>query len=228
MTKSNQAETALGVVLLAAGASTRMGRPKMLLPWGATSVIGHLIEQWQTLSAAQIAVVSAAGDQAIHAELDRVGFPAEARIANPSPGLGMFGSIRCAARWRQWKPNLTHWAVVLGDQPHLRSETLRALIEFVGAHPANICQPTYQGRRRHPVVLPAHSFRQLPECPETDLKQFLLGYAHEIELCPLDDPGLDLDMDRPEDYTLALGLVSRRREGSSPKHARPAAATHKP
>ena len=44
---------AIGVIILGAGASSRMGRPKLLLPWGDTSVIGHLIRQWQALGAAK-------------------------------------------------------------------------------------------------------------------------------------------------------------------------------
>ncbi|HRY59690.1 MAG: NTP transferase domain-containing protein [Verrucomicrobia bacterium] len=53
MTLSPAAGTpALGVVLLAAGRSARMGKPKLLLPWGDTSVLGHLIRQWQSLGAA--------------------------------------------------------------------------------------------------------------------------------------------------------------------------------
>ncbi|HOW79579.1 MAG TPA: NTP transferase domain-containing protein, partial [Verrucomicrobiota bacterium] len=75
---------ALGVVLLAAGRSARMGKPKLLLPWGGTSVLGHLIRQWQSLGAAQLSVVCAAGDSALAAELDRLGFPAENRILNPA------------------------------------------------------------------------------------------------------------------------------------------------
>ena len=37
----------VGVVILAAGRSRRMGKPKLLLPWGETSVLGHLIRQWE-------------------------------------------------------------------------------------------------------------------------------------------------------------------------------------
>ena len=129
----------LGVVLLAAGASTRMGRPKMLLPWGDTSVLGHLVTQWRDLGAGQIAVVCAAADQALLTELERLNFPPDQRIANPTPELGMFSSIQCAARWPHWKPALTHWAIVLGDQPHLRCETLHALLDFAAAHSEKIC-----------------------------------------------------------------------------------------
>src|SRR6267143_6254739 len=110
-----------GVIILAAGASSRMGKPKLLLPWGKTSVIGHLIGQWRELGAEQIAVVTAAGDHALGEELDRLAFPTAARIENPAPELGMFSSIQCAARRPGWKMSLTHWALALGDQPHLRT-----------------------------------------------------------------------------------------------------------
>ena len=48
---------AIGVVILGAGASSRMGRPKLLLPWRDTTVIGAILRQWRELGAAQIAVV---------------------------------------------------------------------------------------------------------------------------------------------------------------------------
>ena len=63
--RSAERSFSVGVVILAAGRSARMGRPKLLLPWGETSVLGHLIKQWQALGARQIAVVCAPGDQAI-------------------------------------------------------------------------------------------------------------------------------------------------------------------
>src|SRR5262245_31955866 len=109
----------LGVVILGAGRSERMGRPKLLLPWGKTSVLGHLIGQWEGLGAKQIAVVCAEGDSAMHAELNRLEVPHVGRSLNPAPGRGMFSSIRCAAEWSGWRDGLTHWVIVLGDQPHL-------------------------------------------------------------------------------------------------------------
>ena len=125
-------DVSVAAVILAAGASARMGRPKLLLPWGGTSVLGHLIHQWTELGAGQIAVVVAAGDQTIQRELDRLGFAPEHRIPNPQPERGMFSSIQCAARWTGWHNSATHWSIVLGDQPHLKLETLRALIRKSG------------------------------------------------------------------------------------------------
>ncbi|HEY5911272.1 MAG TPA: nucleotidyltransferase family protein [Verrucomicrobiae bacterium] len=195
----------LGVVVLAAGRSSRMGRPKLVLPWGSTSVIGHIVRQWTSQGASQVAIVCAAGDEVMSAELDRIGFPAANRIGNPAPERGMFSSLQCAAAWSGWGPDLTHWAIVLGDQPHLRPATLTRLCEFGCSNPGRICQPSLAGRPRHPVLIPRRFFSRLTGSGCENLKEFLQG--HRVALCGLDDPGLDLDIDNPEDYRRALGML---------------------
>jgi molybdenum cofactor cytidylyltransferase len=195
-----------GVIILAAGASSRMGKPKMLLPWSGTSVLGHLIGQWKDLRAGKIAAVWATGDQAVSAELDRLDFPRVNRVLNPMPERGMFSSIQCAARWGGWNAELTHWAIVLGDQPHLRLNTLRALLDFAGAHSNQVCQPSRRGRPRHPVVVPKTVFVELQDSRAETLKEFLQTLPSAAALCELDDPGLDFDVDTPADYEQALRL----------------------
>jgi molybdenum cofactor cytidylyltransferase len=197
---------AFGVVILAAGSSSRMGRPKLLLPWGETSVLGHLIGQWTYAGAQQIAVVCAPDARPIRGELDRLGFPESNRIVNPSPGRGMFSSIRCAADWPGWEPDLTHWVITLGDQPHLREATLRALLDFAAARPERICQPLRHGRPRHPVVLPGQAFAALRDTPAADLKQFLQSRASALAGFEAEDAGLDFDMNEPADYERARQL----------------------
>lgn len=195
----------LGGIILAAGRSVRMGRPKLLLPWEGTTVLGHLLAQWRGLGVRQSAVVCAADDEGIARELDRLGFPGEERIYNPAPERGMFSSLQAASQWRGWNAGLTHWAVVLGDQPHLRHETLRRLLEFSAAHPGEVCQPARGGHGRHPVILPRSEFLSLANSAAADLKQFLAALPRPPALCEMEDPGLDLDMDRPEDYANILG-----------------------
>lgn len=197
-----------GVAILAAGLSTRMGQPKLLLPWGDTSVLGHLLKVWQSLNAGQLAVVCAARATGIHGELDRLGFAASSRILNPSPETGMFGSIQCAARWAGWQRSLSHVALVLGDQPHLQRRTLGLLLEFSAAHPTKVCQPLRNGHRRHPVVLPRRSFADLSETSASNLREFLQSTPQRLAGMEVDDPGLDLDLNSPADYERAKSVAT--------------------
>jgi molybdenum cofactor cytidylyltransferase len=204
MPPDSSAKLSLAVVILGAGASARMGRPKLLLPWGKTSILGHLVTEWEHMGANQIAIVCAEANQPLDAELDGVGFPARNRIVNSHPERGMFSSVRCAAQWPGWNRALTHWVIVLGDQPHLRRSTLAGLSQFAAAHPEKICQPSRHGRPRHPVILPRNIFEQLAQATEADLKQFLRNRSQETALQEMDDPGLDFDIDEPADYEKAV------------------------
>lgn len=198
-----------GVVILAAGASRRMGRPKLLLPWEQTSVLGHLLQKWAQLGATQIAVVCAAETNTVAAELDRIGFSSANRIVNPTPENGMFSSILCAANWDGWNSKLTHWIVTLGDQPHLKIGTLRMLLEFGARNPEKICQPMRGERRKHPVLFPKRFFHELRNSNVGDLKIFLLERAANLSGFDSTDAGLDLDMDTPEDYERVKSLAQR-------------------
>jgi molybdenum cofactor cytidylyltransferase len=191
-------------VILAAGGSTRMGRPKLLLPWQGTSIIRHLLGQWENLGAQQIAVVCAAHDEPLHTEVQRLGLPDSNLICNSTPKRGMYGSIQCAALWPGWKSSLSHWVLVLGDQPHLNLSTLDRLIKFARSNPDKFCQPTRAGRGRHPVVLPRRLFLDLVSSSAPNLKEYLSQF--EGAKCEIDDQGLDLDIDTPEDYQRAIEM----------------------
>ena len=194
------------VVLLAAGASSRMGRPKLLLPWHGTSVLGHLLTTWRELGAAQLAVVTAPGNGPLATELARAGLAERECIPNPKPERGMMSSIRCAAEWPGWRAEIGHFLLTLGDQPHVQFSTLRSLLDFADAHPGQVSQPSRAGRPRHPVLLPRELFRQLATTPAENLKQFLLGIPDRRATFESDDAGLDFDLDEPADYERALRL----------------------
>jgi molybdenum cofactor cytidylyltransferase len=142
----------------------------------------------------------------MNAELNRLNFPQALRIVNPNPERGMFSSIQCAANWRGWQPVLTHWGIVLGDQPHLRSETLQTLINFSAANPGTVCQPRKGGHRYHPAVLPKNAFEKLRSSAAANLKEFLVSC--ETAYCEINDAGLEVDIDRPEDYLKARSLAN--------------------
>ena len=190
----------LGVIILAAGASSRMGQPKLLLPWRGTTVIGHLLAQWRELGAAQITIVLRPDDSALAAELDHLNFSKLDRIENPQPERGMFSSIVCAANWTGWRQAVLRWAIVLGDQPHLHSESLRRLLEFSEQNLDAISQPEFGGRTGHPVILSRAAFKQLEKSGAANFKEFLKLSVSPRVLFPVADPGLSLDMDTPADY----------------------------
>lgn len=183
-----------------------MGRPKLLLRWGPTTVLGHLIHQWADAGAAQVALVRAAEDEALDQERLRARTSTHA-IINPAPERGMFSSIRCAAQWSGWKPALTHWVIALGDQPHLQPATLKCLIATVYSEPGAVWQPARDGRPRHPVVLPKIVFERVRTSTASDLREFLNSASEARRTIEMNDQGLDLDIDTPEDYERAKRIA---------------------
>jgi molybdenum cofactor cytidylyltransferase len=194
----------VGVVILGAGASSRMGRPKLLLPWHNTTVIGHIIAQWRELGAMQITVVQRDNDTALAAELDRIDLPKSNRILNPQPERGMLSSVLCAANWARWNPEITTFAIALGDQPHLRLDMLRGLLKYHSENPGAVCQPEFQGRARHPVLLPRDMFLKLKQTNAETLKDFLKLIPCSSVQYSVDDAAVSLDLDTPEDYIRAM------------------------
>src|SRR5687768_11535768 len=142
----------LGVVILGAGASSRMGQPKLLLPWRGTTVLGHTLAQWKSVGPRQIAVVCGPSPHPVFAELERLPMDGVERIVNPTPERGMFSSIQCAARWSGWDRSINQFAISLGDQPQIQENTLRTLIAQSSAQPDRVWQPAFKGRPRHPVI----------------------------------------------------------------------------
>jgi molybdenum cofactor cytidylyltransferase len=188
----------LGAVILAAGGSTRMGSHKLLLAWGDSTIASHHLATWIPL-ASQVAFVVAEHDEALQSELGRLGVHPENTMLNPHPERGMFSSLQCAAEWTGWNSGLTHFVIILGDQPQLDSAAvLRPLLQFARDHSNAICQPALHGRPKHPVVLPRPAMEELRDAPDVTLKGFLA--RRPVELCAMSEEALNIDLDYPEEY----------------------------
>ena len=74
-----------GVVILGAGASKRMGKPKLTLPWRGSTVIDGIAQQWRELDATQLVIVVSKDSDELRAALDDIGFAESHRILNPDP-----------------------------------------------------------------------------------------------------------------------------------------------
>jgi molybdenum cofactor cytidylyltransferase len=141
-----------GVVILAAGASRRMGSPKALLPWQGRTILEHLVETWKEAGARQVAVVFDPENGAIAMELDRLNI--SDRIPNPNAADGMMSSAKAAGAWPGWDDGLMHVAISLIDQPQIPLELMKRLAVFSNQRPLSICQPEQAGKRGHPVFFP--------------------------------------------------------------------------
>jgi molybdenum cofactor cytidylyltransferase len=196
----NEAPVAFGVVILAAGASTRMGRCKLLLPWGEKTILTHLLDQWRSTGAAQIAPVIDPSNELLRKALADAGFSPSDWIENPAPQLGMFSSLQEASRWTGWLSTLTHWIICLGDQPHIQISTLRLLLDAARKNPTRICQPALHGRAAHPIVLPASNFWALAQNDFGNLRTYIRTREAIRLRVPVEDPGVFGDLGTPEDY----------------------------
>jgi molybdenum cofactor cytidylyltransferase len=196
----NEAPVAFGVVILAAGASARMGTCKLLLPWDGKTILTHLLDQWRSAGAAQIAPVIDPSNQPLRTALAHAGFSPSDWIENRSPQLGMFSSLQEASRWRGWLSTLTHWIISLGDQPHIETSTLRLLLEVARKNPTHICQPALNGESAHPIILPESNFRELAQNDIPDLRTYIRTREALRLRVAVEDAGVSSDLDTPEDY----------------------------
>lgn len=177
-----------------------MGRPKLLLPWGNTTILGHHFRTWHACGAGQIAAVFDPANTAVTLELERL--EVTNRIPNADAHRGMFSSVQCAAGWPGWSKEVTHLAFVLGDQPHLAPALLAELLDFQKTHPEFICQPEYKGAICHPVLVPKALLAGLSTSPGPTLREFLEARADRRRTLQTDTVGIEMttDIDHPRDY----------------------------
>ena len=177
-----------------------MGRCKVLLPWGDKTILTHLLEQWRSAGAAQIAPVIDPSNELLREALTHAGFSPSDWIENRSPQLGMFTSLREASRWTGWLSTLTHWIISLGDQPHIQISTLCMLLDAAKKNPTRICQPALHRRAAHPIVLPGSNFRELAQDDVADLRSYIRTREVFRLRVPVEDTGVSEDLNTPEDY----------------------------
>lgn len=199
-------------VVPAAGASRRMGRPKLLLPYertsGTTTIVHALVAALRAGGASPVLLVTAPGDE----ELQRIMEEAGCQVAvNPDPDRGMLSSIREGIAALGGARHLQEHGEVLlvapADLPALRPATVAEVLWRRAAAEAPLAVPTFQGKRGHPLAIaPA----LLPEIdtldPAVGLRELLERHAASVLEVPVNDPGAVRDVDTPEDYARLTSL----------------------
>jgi len=189
---------------LAAGASTRMGRDKALLPWPANDPLGgtFLSATIRSLTAQTDLVIVVAGANAL--QLEPVVYAEGAfLVENLTPDLGQFSSLRVGlqdvlSRGRDAA------VVTLVDRPPVQPATLdELLLAFEDAVNRRkwAVVPEFNGKHGHPVVVGREMIEAFLRAPaSSNAREVRHVHQELIEYVTVDDPFVTLNVDTPEDY----------------------------
>jgi molybdenum cofactor cytidylyltransferase len=135
-------------LILAAGRSARMGRPKQLLPIGDRPLLQHVVDVACSADLADVVVVLGHAAEEVAAGLS---LPPQARVVmNPEHGAGQSTSL---SRGLESLGREVEAAVILlGDQPAVRRDAVRAVVEAYRQTGGPIVQASYRGVSGHPVL----------------------------------------------------------------------------
>jgi molybdenum cofactor cytidylyltransferase len=182
-------------LVLGAGGSRRLGRPKQLLPYGGTTLLGHVLDTARGCGFDQLvaAIGGAAGD--VRAGVDLSGADV---VVNDAYGEGCSSSV--AAALAVVDPRADVLVLMLGDQPGVTAATVAALLGGRGDAALAVC--LYDDGRGHPIAFARSVFGDLAN---------LHGDKGVWKLLDRGDPvdvriagAIPLDVDTEEDYEAVL------------------------
>jgi molybdenum cofactor cytidylyltransferase len=199
-------------VILAAGASSRMGRVKALLATGVPGecFLTRLVATLRVAGVDDVLVVVGADAEAIAAHLRAEPLPPRL-VRNPNPERGQLSSLLCGLQVID-RPGVRGMLVTPVDVPFVAPGTVRAVLEAYRRTGAPVVRPVRHGRGGHPVVFDRQVFDDLRRAdPAEGAKAVVHRWAPRGLDLPVDDEGAFLDIDSPADYAEAL-----RRFGGPP------------
>jgi molybdenum cofactor cytidylyltransferase len=184
-------------IVLAAGASERMGEPKALLRIGTTTFVNHIIKVLEASGITEITIVLGAGADLIGPTLP----PFRGRVVvNDKWETGQLSSL--AAGLRAISPASAGGALVWPvDRPLVPRTTIAALLDAFRKHTAKIIVPIHGGRRGHPVIFPSKYFDELQNAQSTaGARQILHDHPEAVLEVETKEKGVLLNIDTPEAY----------------------------
>jgi molybdenum cofactor cytidylyltransferase len=178
-------------LLLAAGSGSRFGGQKLLARIGETAIIGHSAD---ALSACdRVIAVVRPGDSALEATLASLGIEV---VINPLAQRGMAASLACGVGASGTSAG---WCILPADMPYVKRDTARLVVDALRAG-AEIVAPFHQGRRGHPVgFCKACKDRLLALQGDYGAREILARASDLITPLEVDDPGILIDIDTPQD-----------------------------
>jgi molybdenum cofactor cytidylyltransferase len=187
-------------LLLAAGVSTRMGRPKQLLDWGGRSLVRATAET--ALAARLDPVLVVVGGARAEVERALAGLPLRT-VANPDYAAGQSTSLRAGIAALEADSDAV--VVLLGDQPFVSAAIVERLVAEWRASAAPIVAPVYAGQRGNPVLFARAVFPELLAIRgDQGARTVLAADPARVRLVAFDDPRPLADIDTLEDYQRLL------------------------
>ena len=183
-------------IVLAAGASSRIGRPKALLETGGRTFVRRILDTLRDAGVADAVVVVRPGADDVVREIASARFGRA--IVNADPTRGQLSSLVTGLDAID-EPRVVAALVTLVDVPLVSAATVAALLERARRSDAPIVRAAYGPRHGHPVIFRRDLFDALRRAdPEAGAKAVLR--AHAIEDVDAGDPGVVQDVDTPDDY----------------------------
>jgi molybdenum cofactor cytidylyltransferase len=192
-------------VVLAAGASRRMGTAKAALRFAGQTFLERVVHTLRTGGVDHVVVVAGAAADAVRGAL-----PAGSDVPlllNPAPERGQLSSLKIALGHLARGPgDVTAAVVALVDHPAVQPATVAALLGRAAQDPpATIVVPSYRGRRGHPVLFDRAVWQELLDTPdELGARAVVHADPARLALAAVDDPGILVDVDTPSDLARLL------------------------
>jgi molybdenum cofactor cytidylyltransferase len=183
-------------VVLAAGESKRMGRPKQVLPYGTSTILETVLAHVLASPVDGTLVVLGAAEDKVAPLLANLSVET---IVNTDFRSGMLSSVQCGIRAL---PASARAALIfLGDQPTVGRETAERVVAAYRASGRGLVLPVHAGRGGHPLLIDLKYRAEIGELSSgIGLRELLARHPEDISRVEIDDPGLLLDIDTPEDY----------------------------
>jgi molybdenum cofactor cytidylyltransferase len=184
-------------LVLGAGGSKRLGRPKQLLPFGDGTLLGHVVGVARACAFDQLVVAIGGAADEVRAHVDLSGADV---VVNDAYGEGCSSSIATALRVVEERCDVL--VLMLGDQPGVTSETVAALLAGRGDAPLAVCR--YDDGRGHPIAFGRSVFGALAALHgDKGVWRLLDAAGGDVAEVPVAGP-VPLDVDTAEDYEAVL------------------------
>ncbi len=187
-------------IILAAGQSKRMGKPKLLLPFGEKTIIETVVEKAVRSKVDEVLVVLGSFREKIE---QRLGSMPVKTLFNPQYSEGMHTSVQCG--FREVPPETRAALVMLGDQPSVTSTTIDRVIEKFDDTKKGIILPVYQNRRGHPILIDLKYREKIKNLnPDIGLRELIHNHPEDISEIEVETSSILQDIDDVDDYTREL------------------------